>query len=141
MAVTCSADVDFLPGKGWPGNGGKDSSCRGFGPSFRSPKWATWFDTRITASAGGGGRIFDLGLRHTAEMVFSLRSFFRINLNFWGLGWYNKPESTSSTISFSSDSTNSTHIQFLVIQSNTLRALHCHRAMELLHNCYTKLRL
>lgn len=38
MAVTYAAEVEFLPGKGWPGNGGKDSSCGGFGPSFGLPK-------------------------------------------------------------------------------------------------------
>lgn len=65
MAVICEGfprvvvvvvDGSF-PGKGCAGNGGKDRSCRGFGPSFGGPKWTMLLDARRTGSmrAGGGG--------------------------------------------------------------------------------------
>lgn len=61
MAVTRS---EFFPGKGTPGNGGRERSCLGFGPSFGPPKWATLLVTLITgpapaATAAAGGRILE----------------------------------------------------------------------------------
>lgn len=61
MAVTRVAEIDFLPGRGCPGNGGKYISCGGFESSFWRPKCDTLFDilTKAWAEAGGDGRIFD----------------------------------------------------------------------------------
>lgn len=65
MAVTCGerpgAVSVFFPGKGSPGNEGKDRSCRGFGPSFGQPKRATLLETRMTGLTltGDGGEILE----------------------------------------------------------------------------------
>lgn len=65
MAVTYGGRprifIESFPGKGSPGNGGRDRSCRGFGPSFGPPNWAMLLDTLIMglAPVDGGGRILE----------------------------------------------------------------------------------